>query len=140
MPWMLMEDWPYGYHPELAVLQATLSTQLLEDGCRNTTFRMAAERSEAGMQPTDGQPAPSRDPSASSASIYNQQTVSKHGSQRFTSKSRPDMQVGVEDTTQPMWAASHTVQDPAGPYTRRAHSVSPDRLDGRRNSDGVEVT
>ena len=92
------------------------------------------------MQPTDGQPAPGRDPSASSASIYNQQTVSKHGSQRFTSKSRPDMQVGVEDPTQPMWAASQTVRDPAGPYTRRAHSVCPDRLDGRRDSDGVEVT
>ena len=77
----------------------------------------------APMQPTDGQPAPGRDPSASSASTYNQQTVSKHGSQRFTSKSRPDMRVGVEDPTQPMWAASQTVRDPAGPYTRRAHSV-----------------
>jgi hypothetical protein len=92
------------------------------------------------MQPTDGQPAPGRDPSASSASTYNQQTVSKHGSQRFTSKSRPDMRVGVEDPTQPMWAASQTVRDPAGPYTRRAHSVCPDRLDGRRDSDGVKVT
>ena len=77
----------------------------------------------APTQPTDEQPAPGRDPSASSASIYNQQTVSKHGSQRFTSKSRPDMRVGVEDPTQPMWAASQTVRDPAGPYTRRAHSV-----------------
>ena len=94
----------------------------------------------APTQPTDEQPAPGRDPSASSASIYNQQTVSKHGSQRFTSKSRPDMRVGVEDPTQPMWAASQTVRDPAGPYTRRAHSVCPDRLDGRRDSDGVEVT
>ena len=92
------------------------------------------------MQPTDGQPAPGRDPSASSASIYNQQTVSKHRSQRFTTKSRPDMLVGVADSTQPMWAASQTVRDPAGPYTCRAHSVSPDRLDGRRDSDGVEVT
>ncbi len=99
-------------------------------------------RPPAPMQPTDGQPAPGpgQDPSASSASIRNQQTVSKHSSQRFTSKSRPDMQVGVEDTTQPMRAASHTVRDPAGPYTRRAHSASPDRLDGRCDSDGVEVT
>jgi hypothetical protein len=52
-PWMLMDDWPYGYHPELAVLQATLSTQLLLDGYRNTTLTMAAERSEAGSF-TDG--------------------------------------------------------------------------------------
>ncbi len=49
-PWMLMDDcqWPYGDHPEPAVLQATLSTQLLLDGYRNTTFTMAAEWSEAG--------------------------------------------------------------------------------------------
>ncbi len=87
-----------------------------------------------------GQSAPGRDPSASSASIYNQQTVSKHRSQRFTTKSRPNMLIGVADTTQPMWAASQTVRDPAGPYTRRAHSVSPDRLDGRHDSDGVIVT
>jgi hypothetical protein len=43
-----MDDWPYGDHPEPAVLQATLSTQLLRDGYRNTTFTMAAERFEAG--------------------------------------------------------------------------------------------
>jgi hypothetical protein len=48
MPWMLMDDWPYGDHPEPAVLQATLSTQFLLDGNRNTTFTMAAKRSEAG--------------------------------------------------------------------------------------------
>ncbi len=45
---MLMDDWPYGDHQEPAVLQATLSTQLLRDGCRITSFTMAAERSEAG--------------------------------------------------------------------------------------------
>ncbi len=60
---------------------------------------------------------------ASSASIYNQQTASKHGLQRFTSKSRPDMRVGVEDPTQHMSAASQTARDPAGPYPCRAHSV-----------------
>jgi hypothetical protein len=76
----------------------------------------------APTQPTDGQTAPGRDPSASSASIYNQQTVSKHRSQRFTTKSRPDMPVGVADSTQPMWAASQTVRDPAGPYTRLLHA------------------
>jgi hypothetical protein len=40
---------PYGDHPEPAVLQATLSTQLLSDGYRNTTFTMAAKRSEAAV-------------------------------------------------------------------------------------------
>ena len=111
------------------------------DPCQPAPLLPAQNRwPPAPMQPTDGQPAPGRDPSASSASTYNQQTVSKHGSQRFTSKSRPDMRVGVEDPTQPMWAASQTVRDPAGPYTRRAHSVCPDRLDGRLDSDGVEVT
>jgi hypothetical protein len=43
-----MDDLPYGDHPEPALLQATLSTQLLREGHRNTTFSMAAERSEAG--------------------------------------------------------------------------------------------
>jgi hypothetical protein len=90
------------------------------------------------MQPTDGQPAPGRDPSASSASIRIQQTVNQHGSQQFTLKSRPVMQVGVQDTAQPMRAASHTVRDPDGPYRRRALSASPERLDGRRDSDGVK--
>jgi hypothetical protein len=47
-PWMLMDYWPYGDHSEPAVLQATLSTPLLWDGCRNTTVTMAAKRSEAG--------------------------------------------------------------------------------------------
>ncbi len=45
---MLMDDWPYGVHPEPAVLQATLSTQLLLEGYRNTTFTMADEKSEVG--------------------------------------------------------------------------------------------
>ncbi len=31
-PWMLMDDWPYGDHPDPAVLQATLSTQSMRDG------------------------------------------------------------------------------------------------------------
>jgi hypothetical protein len=92
------------------------------------------------MQPTDGQPAPDRDPTASSASIHIQQTVNKHGAQQFTLKSGPGMQVGVQGTAQPMRAASHTVRDPVGPYRRRAHSASPDRLDGRHDSDGVKVT
>jgi hypothetical protein len=92
------------------------------------------------MQPTDGQPAPGRDPTASSASIHIQQTVNKHGSQQFTLKSRPVMHVGVQGTARPMRTASHTVRDPVGPYRRRAHSASPDRLDGRHNSDGVKVT
>ncbi len=43
----MVDDWLYGDHPEPAVLQATLSTQLLRNGCRNATFTLAAEGSEA---------------------------------------------------------------------------------------------
>ncbi len=43
-----MDDRPYCDHPEPAVLQATLSTQLLRNGCRNATSAMAAEGSKAG--------------------------------------------------------------------------------------------
>ncbi len=35
----MMDDWPYCNHPEPALLQATLSTQLLRDGYRNTTLQ-----------------------------------------------------------------------------------------------------
>jgi hypothetical protein len=47
-PWMWIDDWLFGDRPEPAALQATLSTQLLRNGCRNATFTMAAEWSEAG--------------------------------------------------------------------------------------------
>jgi hypothetical protein len=47
---MLVDNsgWPYGDHPELAVLRAKLSTKFLLDGYRNTTFITVLEWSEAG--------------------------------------------------------------------------------------------
>ena len=68
------------------------------------------------MQPTDGQPAPGRDPTASSASIHIQQTVNKHGAEQFILKFGPVMQVGVHGTAQPIKAASHTIRAETVPW------------------------
>jgi hypothetical protein len=50
--WMLMDDWPYGDHPEPAVLRSTLrvSTLHLWYPCRHATCTMAADvvESQAG--------------------------------------------------------------------------------------------